>query len=101
MLTRCILAERKKLRHSLILPACILIPIIPAIMGTFNYLQNLGILKSEWYSLWTQHTLFYASFFFAPLIGLYCSYLWRLEPVSYTHLIHILLLFIQPDDGKI
>ena len=64
MLTRCILAERKKLRHSLILPACILIPIIPAIMGTFNYLQNLGILKSEWYSLWTQHTLFYASFFF-------------------------------------
>ena len=34
MLTRCILAERKKLRHSLILPACILIPIIPAIMGT-------------------------------------------------------------------
>ena len=79
MLTRCILAERKKLRHSLILPACILIPIIPAIMGTFNYLQNLGILKSEWYSLWTQHTLFYASFFFAPLIGLYCSYLWRLE----------------------
>lgn len=79
MLTRCILAEHRKLRHSLILPACILIPIIPAIMGTFNYLQNLGILKSQWYSLWTQHTLFYASFFFAPLIGLYCSYLWRLE----------------------
>ena len=79
MLTRCILAERKKLRHSLILPACILIPIIPAIMGTFNYLQNLGILKSEWYSLWTQHTLFYASFFFSPLLGLSCSYLWRLE----------------------
>ena len=45
MLTRCILAERKKLRHSLILPACILIPIIPAIMGTFNYLQNLGNFK--------------------------------------------------------
>jgi len=46
MLTRCILAERKKLRHSLILPACILIPIIPAIMGTFNYLQN-GILSGH------------------------------------------------------
>lgn len=79
MLTRCIQAERRKLRHSLILPACILIPVIPAIIGTFNYLQNLELLKSEWYSLWTQHTLFYASFFFSPLIGLYCSYIWRLE----------------------
>ena len=48
-------------------------------MGTFNYLQNLDLLKSGWYSLWTQITLFYASFFYAPLIGIYCSYLWRLE----------------------
>ena len=79
MLTRCISAESRKLCHSMILPACLLIPIIPAIMGTFNYLQNQGILESEWYSLWTQNTLFYACFFFAPLIGLYCSYLWRLE----------------------
>ena len=79
MLTGCITAESRKLRHSLILPACLLIPIIPAIMGTFNYAQNQGILESEWYSLWTQNTLFYACFFYAPLIGLYCSYLWRLE----------------------
>lgn len=56
MLTRCILAERKKLRHSLILPACILIPIIPAIMGTFNYLQNLGIFKS---SILSGHSILY------------------------------------------
>lgn len=79
MLFQCIRAEKQKLRHSLILPACLFIPVIPAVMGTFNYMQNLGILKSQWYSLWTQHTLFYASFFFAPLIGLYCSYIWRLE----------------------
>lgn len=79
MLIPCIQAENKKLRHTLLLPACILIPLIPAVMGTFNYLQNLGLLKSEWYSLWTQHSLFYASFFFAPLLGLYASYLWRLE----------------------
>lgn len=79
MLISCIQAEHQKLRHSLLLPACILIPVIPAVMGTFNYLQNLGILKSQWYSLWTQHTLFYSCFFFAPLIGLYCSYIWRLE----------------------
>ena len=79
MLIRCIKAEREKLRHSVILPACILIPVIPAVMGTFNYLQNQDVLSAQWQSLWTQHTLFYACFFFAPLIGLYCSYLWRLE----------------------
>lgn len=79
MLFRCIHAENIKLRHSVIFPACILIPIIPAIMGTFNYQQNIGILTGGWYSLWTQLTLFYASFFYAPLIALYCSYLWRLE----------------------
>lgn len=79
MFFRCVSAERQKLCHSVIFPACILIPVIPAIMGTFNYLQNIGILKSQWYSLWTQLTLFYATFFYAPLIGLYCSYMWRLE----------------------
>lgn len=79
MLLRCIHAENQKLRHSVIFPVCILIPVIPAIMGTFNYLQNSVILTEGWYSLWTQLTLFYASFFYAPLIGLYCSYLWRLE----------------------
>lgn len=82
MLFRCIYAERQKLRHSVIFPACLLIPIIPAVMGTFNYLQNTELLTSGWYSLWTQHTLFYASFFYAPLIALYCSYLWRLEHCS-------------------
>lgn len=79
MLLRCIKSENLKLRHSMIFPACIIIPVIPAVMGTFNYMQNTGILTQQWYSLWTQHTLFYASFFYAPLIALYCSYLWRLE----------------------
>lgn len=79
MLLRCIKAENRKLKHSLIFPACIVIPVIPAVMGTFNYMQNTEILTQQWYSLWTQHTLFYASFFYAPLIALYCSYLWRLE----------------------
>lgn len=79
MLPRCIKSENQKLKHSLIFLACIIIPVIPAIMGTFNYMQNTGILTQQWYSLWTQHTLFYAGFFYAPLIALYCSYLWRLE----------------------
>ena len=70
MLRLCVKAENKKLRHSVIWAACILIPIIPAIMGTFNYQQNLGILTGKWYSLWSQLSLFYASFFYAPLIAL-------------------------------
>ena len=79
MLLRCIQAENKKLKHSIIFLACIFIPVIPAIMGGFNYSQNTGILTHKWYSLCTQVTLFYANFFHAPLIALYCSYLWRLE----------------------
>ena len=84
MLRLCVKAENKKLRHSVIWAACILIPIIPAIMGTCNYQQNLGILTGKWYSLWSQLSLFYASFFYAPLIALYCSYLWRLEHLNHN-----------------
>ena len=84
MLRLCVKAENKKLRHSVIWAACILIPIIPAIMGTFNYQQNLGILTGKWYSLWSQLSLFYACFFYAPLIALYCSYLWRLEHLNHN-----------------
>ena len=79
MLTACIKSEQLKIRRSFIWLAFLLIPVIPAVMGTQNYLNNLGLLKSEWYSLWTQVTLFYTDFFFAPLIAIYCSYLWRLE----------------------
>lgn len=79
MLTRCIRSEKKKLRHSILWLACLAIPLIPAVMGTFNYLGNLEILTPGWYNLWTQETLFYANFFYAPLIGLCCAYLWRLE----------------------
>ena len=68
MLLKCIRAENLKLRHSCIWAACVLIPLIPAVMGTFNYRSNLGLLTSEWYSLWTQITLFYSSLFYAPLI---------------------------------
>lgn len=82
MLLKCIQAENRKLRHSRIWMACVLIPVIPSIMGTFNYRNNLELLTSEWYSLWTQITLFYSSLFYAPLIGLYCSYLWRLEHLN-------------------
>lgn len=84
MLYLCMNAESKKLRHSVIWLAALLIPIIPAIMGTFNYVQNVDVLTGGWYSLWEQYTLFYSMFFYAPLIGLYCAYLWRLEHTNHN-----------------
>lgn len=84
MLTRCMIAENRKLNGSVIWLAFFIIPLFPAIMGTYNYTQNLGILKNGWYDLWTQHTLFYATFFFAPLVGLYAAYLWRLEHLGHN-----------------
>lgn len=72
-------AERLKLRHSPMWLAFFFLPLIPAFFGTFNYLGNLDLLQSEWYSLWTQHTLFSCYFFLPLVIGIYCAYLWRLE----------------------
>ncbi len=84
MLINCIKTENMKLKHSCIWIACLLIPCIPAVMGVFNLLQNLSILSKDWYSLWTQMSLFYANFFYAPLIALYCAYLWRLEHLNHN-----------------
>lgn len=68
-----------KLRRSPIWLMFLVVPAVPAFLGTVNYLNNLEILKSEWFSLWTQHTLFTSYFFLPILLGLYCSYLMRLE----------------------
>lgn len=82
MLLRCVKMELKKLKHSHLWLVFLVIPIIPAIMGGGNYLNNLGVLKSEWFSLWTQHSLFYSNFFYGPLIALYCAYTWRVEHLN-------------------
>ena len=84
MLLACVKTEQKKLCHSHLWVAFLVIPLLPTVMGAANYMNNLGLLKSEWYSLWTQHSLFYANFFYAPLIALYCSYIWRVEHVNYN-----------------
>ena len=75
----CIRCEAMKCRGTLLWPALFLIPLIPVVLGTGNYLANLDILRSGWYSLWTQISLFYSNFFFAPLIGVYCAFFWRYE----------------------
>ena len=79
MLLRLIRAERMKLKCSPVWIAFILMPIIPAVLGTINYLGNIEILDSEWYSLWTQHTIFTSYFFLPIMIGIYCAYIMRLE----------------------
>lgn len=78
-ITKTIRTERMKLKRSPVWIAFLALPIISAFFGTFNYLNNLDLLKSEWYSLWSQHSLFLCYFFMPALIGTYCSYLWRLE----------------------
>lgn len=84
MLLNCIAAENRKLRRSVIWAVFLVAPLISAVYGTFNYLQNLDILRNGWYSLWTQHTLFYALFFFSPLVAVYAAYLWRLEHLRHN-----------------
>ena len=79
MLLRLLRAERMKLKRSPVWLAFILMPIIPAVLGTINYLGNLEMLTSEWYSLWTQHTIFTSYFFLPIMLGIYCAYLMRLE----------------------
>lgn len=72
-------AERIKTKHSPIWLAFFVLPVIPAVLGTLNYWVNRDILQSQWYSLWTQHTLFSCYFFLPVLLGIYCAWLWRLE----------------------
>lgn len=84
MLQRALKSEMMKFKHSPIWLAFILIPFISAFMGTFNYYGNREILKEEWYSLWTQHTIFYCYFCLPALIGIYCSYFCRIENMNHN-----------------
>ncbi|MFT3983166.1 MAG: ABC transporter permease [Lachnospiraceae bacterium] len=84
MLLRILYAERMKLMRSPVWLAFFVLPILPAFMGTFNYLQNTEILQESWYSLWTQHSLFSCYFFLPSILGVYCSYLFRLEHTNHN-----------------
>lgn len=75
-------SEQMKLKRSPIWIPFFAIPYISAFMGTFNYIANKDILTKQWYSLWTQHTIFYCYFFLPILIGMYCAYLFRLENIN-------------------
>lgn len=71
--------EYTKLKGSPIWIAFITLPLVSALIGTSNYQGNVAILNDLWYSLWSQHTIFLCYFFMPALLGVYCSYLWRLE----------------------
>lgn len=76
---RLLKAERIKLKRSPVWLAFLIMPVVPAFLGTLNYMGNIEVLQSEWYSLWTQHTLFTDYFFLPVMIGVYCAYIMRLE----------------------
>lgn len=72
-------AEWIKLKRTPIWIAFLVLPLISALIGTFNYMGNIEVLTEDWYSLWSQHTLFSCLLFQPALIGVCCSYLWRME----------------------
>mgnify|MGYP000071646253 CR=1 FL=1 len=97
MLLSCMRAELMKLKRSFIWVVFLLLPIISTVMGCANYLQNVEILDSLWYSLWTQTTLFYSNFFYGPLIAVYCAYLWRVENFNHNrNALMTCLLYTSP-----
>ena len=82
MFLNALKAEQIKLHKCPIWIAFFIIPCISAILGTVNYVSNIDVLGNEWYSLWTQHTLFFCYICFPALIGMYCSYICRLEHMN-------------------
>ena len=84
MLLRAIKAEVLKCRRAPVWLAFLVLPVFPAVLGTFNYLDNLGVLEDQWYSLWSQHTLFSSMFFLPALFGVFCAWQWRLEHTDHN-----------------
>ena len=82
MLLKLLNAERMKLKRSPVWLAFLIMPIIPAALGTANYLYQKEVLTREWLSLWTQHTLFTDYFFLPIMLGIYCAYIMRSEHMN-------------------
>ena len=79
MILRVLRAERIKYRRAPVWLAVVILPLFPAVLGTANYLANLEVLQQQWYSLWTQHTLFASYCFLPALLAVFCAWQWRLE----------------------
>ena len=73
-----------KLKRSPVWLAFLIMPIIPAFLGSANYVYQKEALTREWISLWTQHTLFTDYFFLPIMLGVYCAYIMRLEHANHN-----------------
>ncbi|GKX28591.1 multidrug ABC transporter permease [Vallitalea longa] len=82
MLRKVISTEILKLRRSHIIIVLMILPIISIIIGSANYYFNQSILQKQWFSLWSQVSLFYSEFFLPVLIAICCSYICRLEHLN-------------------
>lgn len=84
MLRKAVLGEILKLKNSFIWYVLIALPLISVLIGCGNFYLNQGILTKQWYSLWTQVSLFYGEFFFPILIAIFCAYTCRLEHMNHN-----------------
>lgn len=75
MLRKSVLGEILKLKNSFIWYVLLALPLISVLIGSGNFYLNQGILKKEWYSLWTQVSLFYGNFLSYLNRNLLCIYL--------------------------
>lgn len=76
---KALLAERLKFHRSPVYLAFMVLTLLAAVLGTANYANNLEVLQSGWYSLWSQHTLFACSLFLPGELAVLCAWQWRLE----------------------
>ncbi|KPI53259.1 multidrug ABC transporter permease [Clostridioides difficile] len=84
MLRKAVLGEILKLKNSFIWYVLLALPLISVLIGCGNFYLNQGILTKQWYSLWTQVSLFYGEFFFPILIAIFCAYICRLEHMNHN-----------------
>ncbi|WP_339313460.1 ABC transporter permease [Paenibacillus sp. FSL M7-0896] len=79
---RSVAAEWPKLRRSRMGLVLVSLPVVSLMIGCANFVMNREALQGEWYSLWTQVSLFYGEFFLPILIAICCAFVCRLEHVN-------------------
>lgn len=71
--------EWLKLRRSRIGFILAALPALSLLIACANFYANRSVLENGWYSLWTQASLFYGTFFLPVLIAICCAFVCRLE----------------------
>ncbi len=71
--------EWLKLRRSRIGFILAALPVLSLLIACANFYANRSVLENGWYSLWSQASLFYGTFFLPVLIAICCAFVCRLE----------------------